>query len=145
MSQELLADRLGVSRQAVSKWESGSFIPDMERIMEICRALNCNLDDLMDDGVIGGTSKKEEKNGNNINTYLKEFLDFVTRSLNMFWSMRFRDKIKCIMELLFISLILYLLWITIYHVLYSIFNGLFSLLPELLYEIIMFLKSYLVF
>ena len=34
MSQEQLADKLGVSRQAVSKWESGSSLPDMAKILE---------------------------------------------------------------------------------------------------------------
>ena len=33
MSQEQLADRCGVSRQAVSKWESGRSYPDMDKIM----------------------------------------------------------------------------------------------------------------
>jgi len=33
LSQEELADRLGVSRQAVSKWEVGSFIP--ERLLQV--------------------------------------------------------------------------------------------------------------
>ena len=136
MSQELLADRLGVSRQAVSKWESGTSIPDVERIMELCKVLNCNLDDLIDDGIMGDTPKKEENKSNIINTYLKEGLDFITKSLNMFWSMRFRDKVKCIIELLFIALVIYLLWNGIYYVLSSIFGELLYLLPELLYKII---------
>lgn len=33
MSQEELAERLGVSRQAVSKWESGQSSPDVEKIV----------------------------------------------------------------------------------------------------------------
>ena len=85
MSQEVLADRLGVSRQAVSKWESGTSMPDMERIMELCKILDCNLDDLVDDGVIGSNTKKEDSKDNIINSYLKEGLSFVTKSLNMFW------------------------------------------------------------
>ena len=136
MSQEVLADRLGVSRQAVSKWESGTSMPDMERIMELCKVLDCNLDDLVDDGVINSTVKNEESKDNIINTYLKEGLGFVTKSLNMFWSMRFRDKVKCILELLFIALVMYLLLSGIYHVLSSIFSGLLLLFPELLYRII---------
>ena len=51
-SQEQFADKMNVSRQAVSKWESGSSIPDMEKIIQMCKILNCNLDDLLDDGVI---------------------------------------------------------------------------------------------
>ena len=33
MSQEELADRMGVSRQAVSKWESEQSTPDLEKII----------------------------------------------------------------------------------------------------------------
>ena len=136
MSQEVLADRLGVSRQAVSKWESGTSMPDMERIMELCKILDCNLDDLVDDGVIGSSVKKEESKENIINSYLKEGLGFVTKSLNMFWSMRFRDKVKCIIELLFIALVIYLLWSGIYFVLTSIFSGLLQILPDIIYKVI---------
>lgn len=35
LSQEELAFRLGVSRQSVSKWESGQSTPELERIIEI--------------------------------------------------------------------------------------------------------------
>ena len=33
MSQEQLAEKMGVSRQAVSKWESGICAPDIEKIV----------------------------------------------------------------------------------------------------------------
>ena len=39
LSQEQLADELGVSRQAISKWESGTAYPEMEKILQICE--NC--------------------------------------------------------------------------------------------------------
>ena len=39
-SQEDLADQLGISRQSVSKWESGMSIPDLEKIVKIC--LKCH-------------------------------------------------------------------------------------------------------
>ena len=34
-SQEELAEKLSVSRQSVSKWESGQSVPDLNRILEI--------------------------------------------------------------------------------------------------------------
>lgn len=50
LSQEQLAEQLGVSRQAVSKWEAGNSYPDMEKMLQMCQILNCHLEDLMDDG-----------------------------------------------------------------------------------------------
>ena len=106
LSQEQFADKLGVSRQAVSKWESGQSIPDMEKILTMCKILNCNLDDLLDDGVIGKSKQNDVKL--NFNDYFNEFLSFITKSYNMIWSMKFKEKIKCIFEMLFIFLMLFL-------------------------------------
>ena len=36
LSQEALAARLGVSRQAVSRWETGESLPDAEKIVQLC-------------------------------------------------------------------------------------------------------------
>lgn len=63
MSQEQLADRCGVSRQAVSKWESGRSYPDMDKIMLLCDILDCNIYDLIDDVASGNyffQGKKDE-------------------------------------------------------------------------------------
>ena len=46
LSQEELADKVGVSRQAVSKWEAGNSYPDMEKMLQMCKILNCHLEDL---------------------------------------------------------------------------------------------------
>ena len=37
MSQEKLAEKVGVSRQSVSKWENGTAYPEMNRILELCK------------------------------------------------------------------------------------------------------------
>ena len=46
MSQEQLAEKLGVSRQAVTKWETGAGIPDIENIMAISALFDISIDDL---------------------------------------------------------------------------------------------------
>ena len=139
MSQEQLADKLGVSRQAVSKWESGTAMPDMAKILELCKILNCNLDDLVDDGTFNGTKQKETKI--NINTYMQEVLDFITKTLNMFWSMRLVEKIKCILEMAFITIVMYLIWLAAGYIIYSIFNGIIYTLPSKVYRFIYHISS----
>ena len=47
ISQEKLADMLGVSRQAVSKWETGETQPEMANLMAICRILNITPNELL--------------------------------------------------------------------------------------------------
>lgn len=46
LSQEQLGERLGVSFQAVSSWETGKFIPDAEHLPALSRALDLSLDAL---------------------------------------------------------------------------------------------------
>ena len=49
MSQEKLANLLGVSRQAVSRWEAGESIPGTENIKEICKLFSVSSDQLLRD------------------------------------------------------------------------------------------------
>ena len=46
-SQEEFAYLLGVSRQSVSKWESGASIPELERLVEIANIFEVSLDELV--------------------------------------------------------------------------------------------------
>ena len=48
-SQEDLADKLGVSRQSVSKWESAQSIPDLQRILEMSKLFGVRTDYLLKD------------------------------------------------------------------------------------------------
>ena len=50
-SQEELAERLGVSRQSVSKWESGAAQPDVERVLALSDVFGVSTDYLLRDGV----------------------------------------------------------------------------------------------
>lgn len=47
LSQEGLASLLGVTRQAVQKWESGSSRPDMDNLAALARYFNVSLDYLV--------------------------------------------------------------------------------------------------
>lgn len=46
-SQEELAEKLGVSRQAVSKWESGAATPEVEKLVELSRIYRVSLNELL--------------------------------------------------------------------------------------------------
>ena len=46
-TQEQLAEQLGVSRQSVSKWESGLSFPEMDTLLRICDLYDTNLDTLL--------------------------------------------------------------------------------------------------
>ncbi len=48
LTQEELANRLGVSRQSVAKWESGESVPDLGNASALARVLGVTLDDLVD-------------------------------------------------------------------------------------------------
>ena len=48
-SQEELADKLDVSRQSVSKWESSQSIPDMDKILKMSRLFGVSTDYLLKD------------------------------------------------------------------------------------------------
>ena len=46
LTQEELAEKLNVSRQTVSKWETNEALPEMDKALELCRIFNCSLDNL---------------------------------------------------------------------------------------------------
>lgn len=47
MSQEELAEKLGVSRQAVSKWESGATQPELGKLIELSKLYSVSVDELL--------------------------------------------------------------------------------------------------
>ena len=48
LTQEQLAERLGVSNKTISKWENGKCMPDYSIIHQLCDALHVTLPELMD-------------------------------------------------------------------------------------------------
>lgn len=60
ISQEELADKIGVSRQSVSKWECGDAYPEMSNILILCTIFNCKINDLIHENFIDFDSLDEE-------------------------------------------------------------------------------------
>lgn len=57
MTQLELAEKLMVSRQAISKWETGNAIPDLENIISICDLFGVSLDYLVRDTYVVETEE----------------------------------------------------------------------------------------
>lgn len=60
LSQEDLAEKMKVSRQSVSKWETGDAYPEMNNILELCKIFHCHINDLVNDSIIDIDSLDEE-------------------------------------------------------------------------------------
>lgn len=60
LSQENLAERVGVSRQSVSKWECGEAYPEMNNLLELCKIFHCRMNDLVNDTIMDVDSLDEE-------------------------------------------------------------------------------------
>ncbi len=85
MTQEALADFLGVSFQTISKWERGETYPDITTLPVISRFFNVSIDDLL--GV--NKAREEEK----INEYLKLYDEMKLKDLTLVYN-RFQTAVK---------------------------------------------------
>lgn len=60
LSQEELSEKVGVSRQSVSKWESGAAYPEMNNMLILCKIFNCRINDLLSEKIEDFNSFDEE-------------------------------------------------------------------------------------
>ncbi len=71
LSQERLAEELNISRQAVTKWESGETMPDIDNLIQISDIFNISLDRLLkDDNCVDNLN-------NNYNYKSNEVIEFL--------------------------------------------------------------------
>lgn len=61
-TQEQLADRLGVSRQSISKWESDLAYPETDKLIELGKHFDCSMDYLLKEEIT-------EKNGSSVSAF----------------------------------------------------------------------------
>lgn len=60
LSQEQLAEKVGVSRQSISKWENSESYPEMDNIMKLCKIFHCKINNLVHDDIQDFDSLDEE-------------------------------------------------------------------------------------
>ena len=138
LSQEELAEKLNVSRQSVSKWESNSAYPEMDKIIQISNMFNVGIDELLNKDIREVQEEKQVKS--NINKYIDDFLSFISKSIDMFLNMKFKDKCKFIFEECFIAFILWVLFAILGSLLSNIFYHAFGFISNnVLYNIHNFL------
>lgn len=129
LSQEQLADKLDVSRQSVSKWESGDTYPDMAKLIQLCNVLNCKLPDLMDDGTFDENYRPKDKEKNSFSSYMNNFLDYVTKTYNMFIHMTIKAKLTCLAEMLLIGVAISIITVIAPDILEILLDRVFRYVP----------------
>ena len=131
LSQEQLAEKLGVSRQSVSKWENGEAYPEMDKVLQICKMLNLNIDELLNQDIKKVNEEKQSKI--NVDKYVKDFLDYITKTINLFSSMKFKDKIKCLFEQCVIALSIFIIALVIGTVGSNLVHSILFFIPNKYY------------
>lgn len=61
ITQEELAEELGVSRQSVSKWETGEAYPETEKLISLCDKFGVTLDELLRGNVVKEDEESEDE------------------------------------------------------------------------------------
>lgn len=97
LSQEMLADKLDVSRQSVSKWESGQTYPEMDKLLAMCKIFDVTLDELTNDEIdILNVEKKNTQNA------IESFFSFIKKTYNFLVNNSFNENIKCFVIMMFV-------------------------------------------
>ena len=76
-SQEELAEKMNVSRQSISKWESAAAIPDINRILELSKLFGVTTDYLLKDDIENTEYSDEYEADNRVRVSLQETSDFL--------------------------------------------------------------------
>lgn len=87
ITQEQLADKLGVSRQSISKWESDITYPETDKLIHISKLFDCSLDYLLKENVDEKSNKIEDDRKNNVTSIvfsLSKFSNYEYKSQRTF-------------------------------------------------------------
>ena len=116
MSQENLAEKIGVTRQTISNWELGESTPNPKQLQLLSKFLDISVDALLDDiQCINGKNRKHENKSTHFNIVF--YLDLCTAII---WG------ITAIINVIYgnylaslIALVLFFVWILIAILIYN--------------------------
>ena len=101
-TQASLADRLGITDRAVSKWETGKSLPDASNMMELCKELKISINELLTGEHIAMEEYVEKAEENFVS--LKEKVDRTVKILSRI------SLIGCIISVPLVPLSMFLNW-----------------------------------
>ena len=105
MSQEALAEKLDVTRQSVSKWESGATYPEMDKLIAICKIFNIDMDTLVN-GDASNSELKDKETTINTKDILDKFNTLMKKIVCLFESMSFKEIIEFLVTVFLLILII---------------------------------------
>lgn len=82
ITQEQLAETLEVSRQSVSKWESDTTYPEMDKLLQLANLFHCSLDDLVQKDI----STQYVKDKCNYDEFMNQFSKRITTGVGLILS-----------------------------------------------------------
>ncbi len=104
MSQEKLAEKLDVTRQSVSKWESSITYPEMDKLISICKIFNVDMDTLVNGDV--DSIKEEKKITIDTKDILSKFNTLMKKIVYFFENMSFKEIIEFIITVFLLIIII---------------------------------------
>ncbi len=91
ITQEQLAEQLNVSRQSVSKWESDTAYPEMDKLLTLCEMFHCDMDTI----IRGSTEKSSAADTCNYDAHMNQFSKSISGSVGL---ILFGVVLSCISE-----------------------------------------------
>lgn len=87
LSQAILAEKLGVTSQAVSKWECGNAIPDIDLLLELSHIYHISINEMLEDTdlIMKMTGKKSDIDG------ITYFVSKIENDKNRNWAKEIKD------------------------------------------------------
>lgn len=108
--------------------ERGLAYPEMDKMLQLCKIFNLNIDELLNKDIKEVNENKQSKNKEN--KYIDDFLDFITKTINLFSNIPFKEKAKCLFEQCMIAFCLVIAFAIVGSIAHVLIYDLLSILPH---------------